>query len=57
MFAHVFYVSIPCALRCCAHFVHSIQQAKVLAVPRPILVAEALYGAGPLLHTAIVFGE
>jgi hypothetical protein len=53
----VLYVSVPCPLCCCPRFVDTIHQAKVLAVSRPSLIAEVLYGAGPVLHGLIVLGE
>ena len=56
MIGDVFYIRVPCPLRCCPCFVHPVQQEQVLIMPHAHLIPEALHGFGPFLHAAIVFG-
>ena len=57
MIANVFYIRVPCPLRCCPCFVHPVQQEQVLIMPHAHLIPEALHGFGPFLDIAIVFGK
>jgi hypothetical protein len=50
-----FYIRVPCPLRCCARFVHPVQQEQVLIMPHAHLIPEVLHGFGPFLDMAIVF--
>ena len=57
MIGDVFYIRVPCPLRCCPRFVHPVQQEQVLIMPHAHLIPEALHGFGPFSDMAIVFGE
>lgn len=57
MIGDVFFVSVSCPLGPCPRFVHPVQQEQVLIMPHARLIPEALYGFGPFMDMAIVFGE
>jgi len=56
MIGDVFFVSVPCTLCSCPHFVQPVQQEQVLIMPHAHLIAEVLHSFGPFLDIAIVFG-